>query len=108
MRATPRRGMPSRRFAPELKVGLTLSLHDFSRSRAVRHWPPRSGPRNLPTICPTSRTMIFLGVQNYTRTRWPRWPAASMPEGAELTKMGYEFYPQAAGQRAARRGESFQ
>lgn len=37
----------------------------------------------------------FLGVQNYTRTRIGPDGQLPMPEGAELTQMGYEFYPQA-------------
>ena len=92
---------------PELKLGLTLSLTIYSRSRVVRHWPPRSGTRNLPTICPTSRTMIFWACRttpapalapmasclcrkarslprwamSFTRRRWPTccapWPRIS-------------------------------
>ena len=37
----------------------------------------------------------FLGVQNYSRDRiGPDGPVPT-PEGAELTQMGYEFYPEA-------------
>lgn len=37
----------------------------------------------------------FLGVQNYTRTRIGTEGSLPTPEGAELTQMDYEFYPQA-------------
>ena len=37
----------------------------------------------------------FLGVQNYTRARYDENGSLPAPEGAELTQMDYEFYPQA-------------
>ena len=37
----------------------------------------------------------FLGVQNYTRTLYGPTGQLPAPEGAELTQMDYEFYPQA-------------
>ena len=37
----------------------------------------------------------FLGVQNYTRTQYGPGGQLPAPEGAELTQMEYEFYPEA-------------
>ena len=37
----------------------------------------------------------FLGVQNYTRTLYGAQGQLPAPQGAELTQMDYEFYPQA-------------
>ena len=37
----------------------------------------------------------FLGVQNYTRTQYGPQGQLPAPEGAELTQMDYEFYPEA-------------
>ena len=39
----------------------------------------------------------FLGVQCYTRTRVNHNGAMTAPEGALLTQMDYEYYPQAIG-----------
>ncbi len=50
---------------PEIKVGITLSMHDLQ------------------------------GVQNYTRTQYGPEGQLPCPEGAELTQMDYEFYPEA-------------
>ena len=35
----------------------------------------------------------FIGVQTYTRSRIDGVKALPPPQGAELTQMGYEFYP---------------
>ena len=37
----------------------------------------------------------FLGVQNYTRTQYGPQGQLPAPQGAELTQMDYEFYPEA-------------
>ena len=47
--------------------------------------------RELPFI----RDDDFLGVQNYTRTQYGPEGQLPCPEGAELTQMDYEFYPEA-------------
>lgn len=36
-----------------------------------------------------------MGVQNYTRSRYDANGSMPAPDGAELTQMNYEFYPQA-------------
>ncbi|MEI9932760.1 MAG: family 1 glycosylhydrolase [Rhizomicrobium sp.] len=37
----------------------------------------------------------FVGVQTYTRVRFGKNSVLRAPEGAEVTQMGYEFYPEA-------------
>ena len=80
---------------PHLKIGLTLSLHDIQpekggKRRAVKEWHLEFG-HYLPYI----KNDNFLGVQNYSRARIGRFGHLPAPEGAELTQMNYEFYPEA-------------
>ena len=80
---------------PHLKIGLTLSLHDIQpekggKRRAQKEWYLEFG-HYLPYI----KNDDFLGVQNYSRARIGRSGHLPAPEGAELTQMNYEFYPEA-------------
>ena len=86
-----------RRAAPQVKVGLTLSLHDVQplpggEKRAARIWD-----EEFTHYLPFIRDDDFLGVQNYTRTLVGRSGDLGVPEGAETTQMQYEFYPEALG-----------
>lgn len=80
---------------PNIKVGLTLSLHDLQptedgESRAEAAWAEEF-THYLPYIADDD----FLGVQNYTRTLVGPEEDLPVPDGAERTQMGYEYYPQA-------------
>ncbi len=84
-----------REVAPHVKVGLTLSLHDIQavpggEERAVAEWA-----EEFTHYLPYIQGDDFLGVQNYTRSLIGADGIQPNPEGAELTQMGYEFYPQA-------------
>ncbi len=84
-----------REVAPHVKVGLTLSLHDIQalpggEERAVKEWEDEF-VHYLPAIADDD----FFGVQNYTRSRIGADGQQPAPEGAELTQMDYEFYPEA-------------
>ena len=84
-----------REVAPHVKVGLTLSLHDIQalpggEENAAKEWTEEFA-HYLPAIADDD----FLGVQNYTRSRIDANGALPTPEGAELTQMDYEFYPEA-------------
>ncbi len=84
-----------REIAPHVRVGLSLSLHDIQaqpggEARAAKDWSDEF-THYLPTI----QDDDFLGVQNYTRSRVDENGILPTPEGAELTQMDYEFYPQA-------------
>lgn len=84
-----------RELAPHIQVGLTLSLHDIQplpggEENAAKEWADEF-THYLPAI----EGDDFLGVQNYTRTRMDASGSLPTPEGAELTQMDYEFYPEA-------------
>ncbi|WP_051205733.1 glycoside hydrolase family 1 protein [Butyrivibrio sp. FC2001] len=79
---------------PDTKVGLSLSLRDVQcveggEERAEKDWHDEF-EEFLPAIIDDD----FLGVQNYTRTRFGSEGELTPEEGAELTQMGYEFYPE--------------
>ena len=82
---------------PDIKVGLTLSLHDIQpqeggEQRALQEWSDEFA-HYLPVIGDDD----FLGVQNYTRSLMGPDGQLPNPEGAEITQMDYEFYPEALG-----------
>ena len=84
-----------RELCPQVKVGLTLSLHDIQalpggEAEAEKVWAEEF-THYLPAVADDD----FLGVQNYTRARYDASGSLPAPEGAETTQMGYEFYPQA-------------
>ena len=84
-----------REVCPHVKVGLTLSLHDIQvlpggEDPAQKDWDDEF-THYLSAIADDD----FLGVQNYTRSRYDANGSMPAPEGAELTQMNYEFYPQA-------------
>ena len=81
--------------APHVKVGITLSLHDIQtvpggEEQAKKEWDDEF-MHYLPAIAEDD----FLGVQNYTRSQIGADGQLPAPEGAELTQMDYEFYPEA-------------
>ena len=80
---------------PDIKVGLTLSLHDIQpqedgMERAKKEWD-----EELMHYLPYIKDDDFLGVQNYTRSLIGADGQLPNPDGAELTQMNYEFYPEA-------------
>lgn len=81
---------------PEIQVGLTLSLHDIQVAEeggevfAAKEWEDEF-LHYLPYI----EEDDFLGVQNYTRSQFGKEGRMAAPEGAELTQMDYEVYPEA-------------
>ena len=96
-----------RELAPHIRVGLTLSLHDIQalpggEENAAKEWADEF-THYLPAI----QGDDFLGVQNYTRTRIDASGSLPVPEGAELTQMDYEFYPQALANVIRRVAEDF-
>jgi len=83
--------------APQVKVGLTLSLFDYQpvdggEAVAAQLWQEDFG-QYLPWI----RDDDFLGVQNYSRKIVDAKGAREPAKDAPLTQMGYEDYPQSIG-----------
>lgn len=84
-----------REAAPHVRVGLTLSLHDIQAQPGGEENAEKEWAEEFTHYLPAIEGDDFLGVQNYTRTRIGTEGSLPTPEGAELTQMDYEFYPQA-------------
>lgn len=82
---------------PELQIGITLSLHDIQSLPGGEEAAAREWEEEFMHYLPYIRDDDFFGVQNYTRTLMGPDGSLPVPDGAETTQMGYEFYPQALG-----------
>ena len=80
---------------PDIKVGLTLSLHDHQALPGGESFANAAWDEEFAHYLPYLQGDDFLGVQNYTRSLYGPQGQLPAPEGAELTQMDYEFYPQA-------------
>ena len=80
---------------PQVKVGLTLSLHDLQAQPGGEAFAEAAWQEEFTHYLPYIKDDDFLGVQNYTRTLYGPQGQLPAPEGAELTQMDYEVYPQA-------------
>ena len=80
---------------PEIQVGITLSLHDLQALPGGESFAEAAWDEEFRHYLPYIRDDDFLGVQNYTRTQYGPSGQLPAPEGAELTQMDYEFYPEA-------------
>lgn len=84
-----------REVCPHIKLGLTLSLHDIQALEGGESAAQKDWDDEFTHYLPLIEGDDFLGVQNYTRSRYDANGSMSAPDGAELTQMNYEFYPQA-------------
>lgn len=84
-----------RELCPHCKVGLTLSLHDIQPQPGGEEPAQKDWDDEFTHYLPVIAGDDFLGVQNYTRSRYDASGSLPAPEGAELTQMNYEFYPEA-------------
>lgn len=80
---------------PEIKLGITLSLHDIQPQSGGEAQAEREWNDEFRHYLPYLRDDDFLGVQSYTRTLMGPDGSLPVPADAETTRMGYEFYPQA-------------
>ena len=80
---------------PQMKVGVTLSLHDLQAQPGGKAFAEAAWDDEFRHYLPYIKEDDFLGVQNYTRTLYGPQGQLPAPEGAELTQMEYEFYPEA-------------
>ena len=80
---------------PELKIGVTLSLHDFQAQPGGEYLAGIEWVEEFTQYLPFIHTDDFIGVQNYSRKiigpQGRIKPAADAP----FTQMGYENYPAA-------------
>ena len=80
---------------PDIKVGLTLSLHDIQPQEDGMECAKKEWDEEFMHYLPYIKDDDFLGVQNYTRSLIGADGQLPNPDGAELTQMNYEFYPEA-------------
>ena len=80
---------------PDIKVGITLSMHDLQALEGGESFAKAAWDEEFRHYLPFIEGDDFLGVQNYTRTQYGPQGQLPAPEGAELTQMDYEFYPEA-------------
>ena len=80
--------------SPHIKAGMTLSLRDIQHTDDGRELAEAAWEEEFRQFLPAIQTDDFFGVQNYTRTVFGKEGELPPEKGAELTQMGYEFYPQ--------------
>ena len=80
---------------PDMQVGITLSMHDLQALPGGEKFAEDAWDEEFRHYLPYIQGDDFLGVQNYTRTQYGPQGQLPCPEGAELTQMDYEFYPEA-------------
>ena len=80
---------------PDIKVGITLSMHDLQALPGGESFAEAAWDEEFRHYLPYLQGDDFLGVQNYTRTQYGPEGQLPCPAGAELTQMDYEFYPEA-------------
>ena len=72
---------------PEIKVGLTLSLHDIQSTAGGEEHAKKEWDDEFTHYLPYIQNDDFLGVQNYTRSLMGPEGTLPAPDGAELTQM---------------------
>lgn len=80
---------------PQLQVGITLSLHDIQAVDGGEENAKKEWEEEFTHYIPYIREDDFFGLQNYTRSLIGADGICPNPEGARLTQMDYEEYPQA-------------
>jgi len=92
---------------PHLKVGITLSLHDFQPQPGGEYDAEVEWIEEFAQYLPYIYQDDFIGVQNYTRkivgSEGTVKPSAGMP----VTQMGYENYPASIGHVASKVSKMF-
>lgn len=80
---------------PDLQVGITLSLHDIQAKEGGEEAAAKEWDGEFLHYVPYIQDDDFFGLQNYTRSVYDGDGICAAPEGAEMTQMDYEIYPQA-------------
>lgn len=80
---------------PHLKVGITLSLHDFQALSGGEAEVEKRWADEFTHYLPALEKDDFIGVQNYTRELVGPEGSVNVPAGADVSDMGHEFYPEA-------------
>ena len=80
---------------PHIRVGITLSMHDIQALPGGEKYAAEEWNQEFCHYLPYIEGDDFLGVQNYTRSQYGPEGQLPAPDGAEMTQMDYEFYPEA-------------
>lgn len=80
---------------PDIKVGITLSLVDYHVLPGGERLAAADQDEDFLHYLPYLQDDDFLGVQNYTRRVYGPNGMLRPAGGVKLTKMGYEYYPEA-------------
>ena len=79
----------------EIKVGITLSLYDYQVEPGGEAFAHQLQKEDFLHYLPVIEGDDFFGLQNYSRKICNADGKIELPKEARLTKMGYEFYPEA-------------
>ncbi len=96
-----------RELYPQIKVGLSLSLHDIQAASGGEEAAAREWEQEFTHYLPYIAGDDFLGIQNYTRSVIGPDGALPVPKDADVTQMNYEFYPEALEHVTRRAAEDF-
>ena len=80
---------------PNIKVGITLSLHDCQFIEGGKDGADKEWAEEFVHYIPYIKDDDFFGLQNYTRTTYGPEGIVPVPEGTPMTQMDYEVYPEA-------------
>ncbi|HTT23243.1 MAG TPA: family 1 glycosylhydrolase [Candidatus Sulfotelmatobacter sp.] len=92
MMAAHTKGKSAIKSSKNIPVGLTVAMEDDQPEGADSRFAEKQSDVYGPWL-KLARQDDFIGVQTYTRSRIAS-KALPPPQGAELTQMGYEFYPE--------------
>ena len=84
-----------KRIRPEIKVGLSLSLHDIQSLEGGEENASEEWRKEFSIYLDAIKDDDFVGVQNYARSLYGKNGLENPPKDAKLTQMGYENYPYA-------------
>lgn len=82
---------------PTIKVGITFSLYDHQALPGGEKFVEKEKHDDFLIYLPYLKGDDFLGVQNYTRKIHGPDGVVQPDKNTRLTKMGYEYYPEALG-----------
>jgi beta-glucosidase len=82
---------------PIIKVGITLSLYDHQALPGGEPFVEKEQHEDFLNYLPFLQGDDFLGVQNYSRKIHGPDGVVQPDENTRVTKMGYEYYPEALG-----------
>lgn len=82
---------------PTIKVGITFSLYDHQALPGGESSVEKEQYEDFLNYLPFLQEDDFLGVQNYSRKIHGPDGVVQPDENTRVTKMGYEFYPEALG-----------